>query len=181
MVVFAEDECHVLWGDATGYAWGRRNERTAVPIRNAKARQTYDGAFDLYNHDFVLAPRDRGNGENTISFIERLRALHPNKKRVIVWDGARYHRCEAVRAYLETVNRGLEERNWKVTCLLFAPNAPDQNPVEDMWLRGKNFLRKHFYENKTFRQVKSSFFNFLNQQIINFTKIKWYLKIPRSV
>ena len=143
--------------------------------------KTYDGAFDLYNHDFVLAPRDRGNGENTISFIERLRALHPNKKRVIVWDGARYHRCEAVRAYLETVNRGLEERNWKVTCLLFAPNAPDQNPVEDMWLRGKNFLRKHFYENKTFRQVKSSFFNFLNQQIINFTKIKWYLKIPRSV
>jgi len=79
------------------------------------------------------------------------------------------------------VNEGLEEKNWKVTCLRFATNAPDQNPVEDIWLRGKNFLRKHFYENKTFSQVKNSFFDFLNQQIFNFKKLEWYLKIPQII
>ena len=51
---------------------------------------------------------------------------------MIIWDGARYHRGEKVHAYLNEVNQGLEEKNWKVTCLLFAPNAPDQNPVEDV-------------------------------------------------
>ncbi len=72
-----------------------------------------------------------------------------------------------VKKYLDQVNEGIvEEKNWKVNCLLFAPNAPDQNPVEDIWLRGKDFLRKHFYENKKFRQVKNRFINFLNNKDI---------------
>jgi transposase len=50
--------------------------------------------------------------------------------------------------------------------ILFEPNAPDQNPVEDVWLRGKNFLRKHFYENKTFNQVKYCFVNFLIKRFL---------------
>jgi len=51
-------------------------------------------------------------------------------------------------AYLSQANQGLEEKDWNVTCLPFAPNAPDQNPVEDVWLQGKNFLRRHFMKIK---------------------------------
>ena len=40
VIVFVEDECHLLWGDAIGYVWGRQNERTAVPVANGKQRQT---------------------------------------------------------------------------------------------------------------------------------------------
>ena len=85
-----------------------------------------------------------------------------------------YHRYSDMKKYLEAVNRGLEEKDWKVTCLLFESNAPEQNPVEDIWLKGKNFLRRHFYKNKTFQHVKSSFFDFLNQQISDFNKLGWY-------
>jgi transposase len=180
VVVFVEDECHLLWGDTTGYVWGRCNERTEVPIQNAKERQTYYGVLNLYNKDFILAPFDQGDGENTVLLIKQLQALNEGKKLIIIWDGATYHRCEEVQAHLDKVNRGLEEKDWKITCMLFAPNAPDQNPVEDVWLRGKDFLRKHFYENKTFNQVKSSFFNFLNKQIFDFSKLEWYLKFPQT-
>ena len=55
-MVVAEDECHVVWGDAIGYVWGRRHERTAVPIDNVNQRQTYDGVINLYNHEFILNP-----------------------------------------------------------------------------------------------------------------------------
>ena len=181
VVVVVEDECHFLWGDTTGYVWGRRNERTEVPIQNAKARQTYYGVLNLYNKDFILTPFDKGDGENTVFLIKQLQALNEGKKVIIIWDGATYHCCEEVQAYLDKVNRGLEEKDWKITCMLFAPNAPDQNPVEDGWLRGKDFLRKHFYENKTFNQVKSSFFNFLNKKIFDFSKLEWYLKFPQLV
>ena len=140
--------------------WGRQNKRTVVPIKNAKDRQTYYGALNLYNKDFVLTSCNKGDGENTVLLIQHLQALNPDKKLMIVWDGASYHRCEKVHAYLNEVNQGLEEKNWKVTCLLFAPNAPDQNPVEDVWLRGKNFLRKHFYEIKTVKRMGYGFRNF---------------------
>jgi len=60
VVVFAEDECHLLWGDTTGYVWGRQNERTEVPIQNAQERQTYYGALNLYNKDFGSHPLRSG-------------------------------------------------------------------------------------------------------------------------
>lgn len=69
----------------------------------------------------------------------------------------------------------------QVTCLVFAPHAPDQNPVEDVWLRGKNFLRRHFYENKTFNQVRDCFVQFLNKQVFDFKKIEWYLEELQAV
>jgi len=59
-------------------------------------------------------------------------------------DGASYHDGHEVQAYLSQVNQGLEEKDWKVTCLLFAPHAPDQNPVEDVWLQGKIFCEGIF-------------------------------------
>lgn len=163
VIVFAEDECHLVWGDTIGYVWGRQNERTEVPIANVKQRQTYYGVMNLYNQEFILNPDERGNGANTVSFIEDLQKRYPDKRFIILWDKARYHCSEEIQAYLQKVNHGLDEKEWKVTCCLFAPNAPHQNPVEDVWLQAKNFLRRHFYENKTFQQVKQSFFDFLTQ------------------
>lgn len=155
--------------------WGRKGERTTVDIQNERERQTYYGAMDLYSGEFVLRPFAAGNGDNTVSFIKPLQHLHEGSQILLIWDGASYHRCSAMRAYLQEVNQGLEEKNWKVTCIAFAPNAPDQNPVEDVWLKGKNYLRQHFYENKTFEQVKDCFVNFLDNRVFNFNKMKWYI------
>ena len=55
-----------------------------------------------------------------------------------------------MKAYLGEINKGLDPDDWKVSCMLFAPRAPEQNPVEDIWLAGKNWIRKHFIENNTF-------------------------------
>jgi hypothetical protein len=37
---------------------------------------------------------------------------------MIIWDGASYHCCKEVKAYLDELNRGLEAKDWKVTCVL---------------------------------------------------------------
>ena len=94
---------------------------------------------------------------------------------MIIWDMAGYHRYAEMRTYLEEISRGLKEKDWKITCIFFEPDAPEQNPVEDIWLKAKNFLRKNFYRNKTFAQVKKCFFNFLSGNFFNFDKLNWYL------
>ena len=38
-----------------------------------------------------------------------------------------------------TINQEKTEEEWLINCLKFAPNAPKQNPVEDIWLQAKNF------------------------------------------
>ena len=69
VIVFTEDECHALWGDTIGHVWCRENERTEVPIENAKERQTYYGVMNLYNQEFTISPFKKGDSENTIEFL----------------------------------------------------------------------------------------------------------------
>jgi hypothetical protein len=48
--------------------------------------------------------------------------------------GLSYHKYKAMPEYLLSINAGEPPEEWQVTCMLFAPNAPEQNPVEDIWL-----------------------------------------------
>ena len=47
LVVLFLDECHLLWGDVTGYVWGKTNQRIEVPVVNQRQRQTYAWSFEL--------------------------------------------------------------------------------------------------------------------------------------
>jgi hypothetical protein len=38
--------------------------------------------------------------------------------------------------YLLSINAGEPPEEWQVTSMLFAPNAPEQNPVEDICILG---------------------------------------------
>jgi len=112
---------------------------------------------------------------STVSFLkERLKHQGQQTKLMLIWEGASYHKGKEMQSYLKEINAGLDETDWLMSCVLLAPQAPEQNPVEDIWLKGKNFLRKHFWENKTFAQVKDRFFNFLNEQTFDFPKLSLF-------
>ncbi len=174
MVVLLEDECHLLWGDCCGYVWGQCGKAIEVMMTNERERQSYYGAVNLLTKEFHLQAFSGGNGENTVAYLRSLMELYRGKKLLLIWDGATYHRDIQCQEFLAEVNRGLEEKDWLVTCLRFAPNAPDQNPVEDIWLAGKNYVRKKFAENKTFAAVKESFRGFLEGFLLDSVKFDWY-------
>jgi len=93
---------------------------------------------------------------------------------LFIWDGAAYHQYAEMRAYVQEVNQGLDKHEWQVTCELFAPNAPAQHPVEDIWLKGKNVLRKYVYTFTAFAQVKKAFLQFLQTTAFQFPKLDLY-------
>lgn len=139
MTVFFLDECHLLWGDVCGYVWGQTSERIEVPIVNERQRQTYFGALNYYTQEFLVKAYKKGDSESTIAFLQYLLSECPTSRITLIWDGASYHRSAEVRAYLDSLNHGLDEAEWKITCIRFAPNAPEQNPVEDVWLSARAF------------------------------------------
>jgi len=63
----------------------------------------------------------------------------------------------------------------------FAPNAPEQNPMEDIWLQGKNHLRKNFALHKTFAAVKQCFSQFLQRLVFDSVKFSCYLSHPQII
>jgi len=173
-VVYIIDECHLLWGDVCGYVWGRTSERIEVPMTNEKERQTYFGALNYKTKHFFVQAYEAGNSVNTVLFVKYLQDLNSDAKILIFWDGASYHKYAEMRDYLGQVNQDLERAEWLITCELFAPNAPEQNPVEDIWLQGKRFLREYWYLCKSFPNVKKLFTLVTHCQSFSFPKLDMY-------
>jgi transposase len=93
-----------------------------------------------------------------VAFFEYLQSLFSESTRLIVfWDGASYHRAQEVKEFLDQVNQQLPSEQWKITCVRLAPNAPAQNPVEDIWLQGKRFIRTFARLCRQFKVVKLLF------------------------
>lgn len=174
LVVLFQDECHLLWGDVVGYAWGARGQRLEVSMTNFRERQSYYGAFELLSGALKVLPFGAGNGENTVAYLRVLLNQYTDKRLWIVWDGASYHRNEQVRALLQEVNAGLEEDHWRLTLIPLAPHAPEQNPIEDAWLAGKRYVRRNYTLLKTFTHVKQAFFAFFQNFHLHSTKFLWY-------
>lgn len=109
-----------------------------------------------------------------ITFVKYLLAQHPKSRIALIWDGASYHRSAEFQAYLESVNQELNEKEWKITCIRFAPNDPKQNPVEDIWLSAKKFVREFYHLGKSFAAVKRLFELITHHQIFDFPKMFMY-------
>lgn len=176
LVVFILDECHLLWGDLCGYVWGLTEQRVIVPIVNQRQRQTYFGALNYCSKEFLVQPYDTGNSENMIAFLQYLQQQCPHQRIAVIWDGASYHRSKEIQAYLESFNQDKEPDLWQISCIRFAPNAPEQNPVEDIWLQAKRWIRECYHLCQSFWIVKRLFELATHHQVFDFPKLHEYGK-----
>ena len=79
-----------------------------------------------------------------------------------------------MRTFLAKVNTNLPEESWTIPCVPFATDAPEQHPIEDVWLKGKHFLRKNFLHNKTLASVQECFVQFLSSLSFKSSTFDWY-------
>ena len=76
---------------------------------------------------------------------------------------------------------GIIEEEWLINCTKFVPNAPEQNPVEDIWLQVKSFIRQFGHLCSSFKVVKWLFKCFADSQIFNFPKLFQYGILPQPI
>ena len=173
-LVLCVDECHLHCGDALGYVWGPQGKRVRLPMTNGQERQTYYGALDVLTGRAFTWSAPGGDSDQTVRFFKALRRRFQGRRMVILWDGASYHRSAEVQAYLQQVNAGGAETAWRIQCVMFAPYAPQQNPMEDVWLAGKTAVRRMWQTLSTFAEVKQGFCAHIEKTIFQFEKLNWY-------
>ena len=175
LIVYFVDECHLLWGDIIGYAWGPRDKRIYASIKNERQRQTYFGALNMLDGHTVTEEYPTANSDNAVDCLKKLQARHHGKQLLIIWDGASYHYQGAMNDYLAEVNADRAPEAWNIHCVLFAPHAPEQNPIEEVWLVGKRAGRKQFAIADIFKKVKDIFIRAILDQVFRFAKIQMYM------
>jgi hypothetical protein len=174
VIVFFLDECHLLHGDVNGYVGGQSNVKIKILITNERERQTYFGDLNYQSLQFHVQSHPSGDKESTVKFIKYLPDKYKERKIILIGNGPSYHNYGEFRICFSSVNRDKEPSNWSITCILFAPNAPQQNPVEDIWLQAKNFLRKYWYLCRSFKIIKFLFEFFTKEHKFDFPKIHQY-------
>ncbi len=168
------DECHLLWGDTLGYVWGRTDQEITLPMTNERDQQTYYGASDYLDKELLLKTYDTANSKNTIDYLSYLLNESPNQKLLIFWDGASYHRSKEIQKFLASINQGLPQEQWKIHCIRFAPNCPSQNPIEDIWLQAKTWVRRFCALIPTFSHLKWMFEWFIKNTTFDFMSLQMY-------
>jgi len=120
------DEAHIHQDADLGYGWAVRGQRLWIASSSPglSARVSFYGLY-LYNEGQVrLWPYRRANGEHTIEVLRRLRTEAPERKLIVLWDGAAYHRAKAVREVARTLD---------ITLMPLPGYSPDLMPVEALW------------------------------------------------
>jgi transposase len=124
-VVFL-DEAHIHQDADLGSGWAERGQRLWIASSSPRlsARVSFYGLY-LYNEGQVrLWPVPRANGEHTVEVLRRLRAEWPDRKLLVLWDGAPYHRAQAVREAARTLD---------IELMPLPGYSPDLMPVEELW------------------------------------------------
>ena len=62
-----------------------------------------------------------------------------------------------------------------VAGLLLLHNAPEQNPIENVWLQAKEFVRKNWHQCKVFQHVTDLFEYALNTIKFDFDRLHMYM------
>lgn len=174
VAVYAIDEVHLLEGDLISHLWGDKKKRLHIPLMNEKNHQTYYGALNLITQELILGEYKKGNGESTVDFVSQLIKKNPSQKLLIFWDNSTYHKGELMQEFLQEVNGDLSKKDWQVTCHLLAPYAPEENPIEAVWLSLKNLIRRCYRFCKNFTIIKRLFKLFVNLSLFNFPNLEKY-------
>lgn len=120
------DEAHLHQDADLGYGWSERGQRFWVCSTSPglAAKRSFYGLY-LYNEGQVrMWPYPRANGEHTIEVLRRLRAELPDRKLILLWDGASYHRAGGVRQAAAALH---------IEILPLPSYSPDFMPVEALW------------------------------------------------
>ena len=150
--------------------------KVEVPIINERERQTYYGALDSLSKRVLLEAQERGNSTCTLAYLKFLQLQFPDQRLLVLWDGASYHRSDEVKYALNSLNSGLPESQWRIHCIRFAPNDPTQNPIEDVWLQAKTWVRRMAGLKPSFKGLKALFEQFCTLELFDFPKMHMYEK-----
>jgi len=133
------DECHLLHGDLTGYVWGQCKIRIEVPITNEKDRQTYFGALNYQSKEFHVQSHPSGDGKSTVKFIKYLQDKYKNRKIILIWAGASYHKYGEFRDFLLELNDDKKLIIGQLIVFYLLPMLPNRIPLKIFGYKLKTF------------------------------------------
>lgn len=134
--VFFADECSLSFETEQRRLWLPKGQKTVMKVNKLQKRQSYFGAWNILSKVCSLIKIDWQNTETIIFALEELTKLYKDKKLLIIWDNAGWHKSKELKALLGEGNKFSHiHLEW------LPPYCPDHNPQEHIWKVGKQSVK----------------------------------------
>jgi len=135
--------------------WLKKGDYPKIEISNTKKNKSLYGFLNIKTgkeHAFV---REWQNMHITTEVLKEIRALYPNQKIILLWDGAGWHRGSVVQDFIK--------EDGKIETIYFPPYSPEENPQEHVWKEGRSKITHNkFIPN--IDKAASDFVSYLNSE-----------------
>lgn len=129
-VILTEDEMHLSTQTTVQKIWLPQGEYPKVEIARKRDARSIYGFLNVKTGDEHAFKTKWQNMYITASIIPAVRKLYPDKKILLVWDQAGWHKgSEAQKAIKLDSN---------IETIYFPTAAPDENPQEHVWKSGRS-------------------------------------------
>lgn len=160
-LVFASDETRIEWNTLKRRAWLKKGKKTIIREKRERKYQNFIGFLNLKTNEDLLFRLDWQDQENIIPVLTNLTKKYKNKKIVIIWDNARFHRGRKIKKLL-----GSNQLLQNIHLIWLPPYAPDKNPQEFVWRLAKDKIGNQVYNQ--FEKLITTFETIITGQKFNY-------------
>lgn len=128
-IILVEDEMIVTSQTTLQKIWLPQNSQPKIECSNTRKRRSFYGFLNIKNGEQMAFKAEKQTSEISANFLKKVLDYHKEKKVLLFWDNAPWHKGEAMRTFLCTCT------NFRI--INFPPYAPDENPQEHVWKAGR--------------------------------------------
>ena len=119
---------------SNAYARIEGGQRIKMPTPfNRGSQYSIIGAVSIHKVEAALYGEWATNGEIFYSFIEKVLLSQLKPRHIVIMDNVKFHLQSRIRELIESKGSKI---------IFLPPYSPDLNPIENMWSKIKNTLRK---------------------------------------
>jgi transposase len=159
-VILCEDEMVLTSATTLQKIWlPKRSYPPVIETNNTKKRKSIYGFLNLKTGRQQAFTTDWQNMYITVGVLEKLRAVYPSQKLLIVWDNCGWHRGSEVQKWIRKDNH--------TKTLHFPPYTPDLNPQEHVWKAGRK-ATTHNQHITDIEQATKDFVSYIEAQTFGY-------------
>lgn len=159
-VVLTEDEMMLSTQTTTQKIWLPQGEFPKIDVSSKRQIRCVYGFLNVrtgHEHAFKALG---ANSEETCKALDEIGNIYKNKKIILIWDNASWHKSEQIKEFLRTTKHSFH-------LIQFPPYAPELNPQEHVWKAGRaNVTHNLFIEN--IDKAADQFLNYLNETFFEY-------------
>jgi len=160
-VILAADEMVLSTQTTFQKVWLPQGKYPNIEVSNTKKNLSIYGFLNIKTGQEHAYKRTKQTMLETVSCLKKISAIYADKKILLLWDSAGWHKGSEVTQYIEKAGN--------IDVMYFPPYSPEENPQEHVWKYG----RQQVTHNKFIKDIDSATDDFV--KLLRKTKFKYEL------